>query len=259
MSSVSSTTSYSTTSYSTTSSSTTSISLSDHSPDLPLEQNNPLAPLDEFQLRQPELEDLTQRQTTSLPLVQTTTASTRIKKAIFKIQPDEMEQLTTERFADLLIHQTHDTSVTFWGKRLLKESQWLGWEGPHHILYQETGAPPFGAPRVYMVANQIETQTSAQARVSWQLLDNWNGSEFTGPWADRLNELGLSVPSSAIWTPYNEGYWELDRDALEIRYCVKSDPGGRLNFNLNGALLTYPNHVAHHILGLSGNFVIDES
>lgn len=206
-----------------------------------------------------DIEETTVAATAGLNLVEKRTSKTVTKTAVFHLSEDEKASLSLEKFKNLILNKPYSTQPQFMGVPLIAQSNWLGWSGDNHILFQVTGGNMFVSPRMCMVAVHPDTSvTGNKVRVRWDLLNNYNSSshDFSGAWGQKLHDQGITFPANAIWTPFNQGYWELDLDSGTITYSLTTDPGGSLLFNPDDAFVSYPNFVVNEILGLSGEFEI---
>jgi len=187
------------------------------------------------------------------------TGSETRKTATFTIKEDERDKITVDAFKQAILYNDYSTKPKAMGVSLLEDVRWLGWTGGrkdsgYHVMYQRTGGAMGVSSRHYIIGlKEDRGATDDHIRISWQLLNNYDdqSGQFTGTWGEKTG----TVPTDAIWTPYNTGYWDLNIEEGTITYSINSDVGGRLLINPDSAAVSYPNHVVA-ALGLSGKFDI---
>ncbi|MBF0106027.1 MAG: hypothetical protein HQM16_11950 [Deltaproteobacteria bacterium] len=195
----------------------------------------------------------------SIPIVDRKTSEVKSKTAVFNIRGSEKHKITPAKFLKAILTDQYATTETFMGVPIMEKAVWLGWQDDAHIMYQQTGGNFLVSPRAYMLAlKKDEGSTESKVRVSWRLLDNYNPKteRFTGPFAHKLEQQRMAPPKDFIWTPYSEGYWELDLKALTITYHIELDVGGSLPFSPDAATVIFPDHLANKVFGLTGEFEV---
>lgn len=185
----------------------------------------------------------------SLNFVNSKTANTNTETVSFKLSPTDIKKLSIQSFRDAFLTAEPVTTVKYQGVRVLEESKWLGWSGPYHVAWQQTGSNLLVSPRVWMIGLfEAKGTSSDHITIGWNQLDNFdtNRNQFTGPYA-------LQAPKpdkDAVWTPYNSGLWDLNLKTGTITYSVSLDTAGSMPIGESMAR-TYASQVLEATFGIT--------
>lgn len=177
-------------------------------------------------------------QQASVTLVTTPPQPDSVKRAVITIDLSDADPATlptTEEFRDVILDaNNYPMDAKYWGVKVLLDCRSLGVEEGYHMTYQRTAPPPGGSARHYVVALKTSEFSSSKVRVGWNSISETD--------AQASYASILAADPDAVYTPFNEGYWEYDQAAKTITYSLAVDSGGNIPNWLvkEGALLAFP-------------------